>query len=63
MVGFIGVWEAVIIVFVVLLLFGSTRFVNAARGLGRGAREFKKGVTGEDEPPKLPPDQRHDAAS
>jgi sec-independent protein translocase protein TatA len=63
MVGFIGVWEAVILVFVILLLFGSTRFVNAARGLGKGAREFKKGVTGEDEAPKLPPEQRHDGAA
>ena len=50
-----------IIVFVVLLLFGSSRFVGAAKGLGRGAREFKKSVTGDDEQPKLPPTERQDA--
>ena len=62
MVGFIGPWEALIILFVILLLFGSSRFVGAAKSLGRGAREFKKSVTGEDENPKLPPTERQDTA-
>lgn len=49
MVGFIGPWEALILLFVILLLFGSTRFAAAVKSLGRGAREFKKSVTGEHE--------------
>lgn len=62
MVGFIGPVEAVLLFVVILLLFGSKRFVRAAKSLGRGAREFRKSIRGEDERPKLPPDQRHDAA-
>ncbi len=62
MIAFIGPWEALIFFLVILLVFGSTRFVGAARGLGRGAREFKRSITGEDEKPKatLPPSERED---
>ena len=60
MVGFIGPWEALIFMFVILLLFGSRRFAAAAKGLGRGAREFKKSVTGEHEQPELPSTERRD---
>ena len=63
MVAFIGPWEALILVAVILLVFGSKRFVLAAKSLGRGAREFKKSIGDEDELPKLPHgDERGDAA-
>ena len=63
MVAFIGPLEAVLLFLVVLLMFGSKRFVSAARGLGRGAREFKKSIKGEESPPKLPSgDGRGDTA-
>jgi sec-independent protein translocase protein TatA len=55
MVAFIGPWEAVILFAVILLLFGTARFAGVAKGLGRGAREFKKSIKAEDEHPKLPP--------
>jgi TatA/E family protein of Tat protein translocase len=46
-----------ILVLVIILLFGGKRFVDAARGLGRGAREFKDEIKGPDEPEQkeLPP--------
>jgi TatA/E family protein of Tat protein translocase len=53
----------VILVAVILFIFGSKRFVLAAKSLGRGAREFKRSIKDEDDVPKLPPDRRHDAAS
>ena len=60
MVGFIGPWEGLILLLVIVFLFGSRRFAAAAKGLGRGAREFKKSVTGEQEQPKLPSTERRD---
>jgi sec-independent protein translocase protein TatA len=61
-VGFIGPWEALILIAVIVFLFGSKRFVSAAKSLGQGAREFKKSIKDEDERPKLPPDGRGDTA-
>ena len=40
--GSIGMPELVIIFLVVLLLFGSKRLPELAKGLGKGMREFKK---------------------
>jgi sec-independent protein translocase protein TatA len=39
-----------IVLVVVLLLFGSKRIPELARGLGSGVREFKKGAEGESDP-------------
>ena len=40
--GSIGMPELIIIFLVVLLLFGSKRLPELAKGLGKGLREFKK---------------------
>ncbi len=40
--GFIGGWEIVLILAVVLLLFGSKKLPELAKGLGQGIKEFKK---------------------
>lgn len=40
--GMIGGWEMVTILAVVLILFGSKKLPELARGLGQGIREFKK---------------------
>lgn len=42
---FIGVWEAVIILAVVLVLFGGSRLAGLGKGVGRSIREFKDEVT------------------
>ena len=40
----IGMPELVVIFLVVLLLFGGSRLVDVAKGLGGAVREFKKAV-------------------
>lgn len=40
--GMLGGWEIVLILAVVLLLFGSKKLPELARGLGQGIKEFKK---------------------
>lgn len=39
-----GGWEILAVLFVVLLLFGSTRLPQLAKGMGKSIREFKKGI-------------------
>lgn len=39
--GFIGPWQIVLIVCVVLLLFGGRKIPELMRGLGQGMKEFK----------------------
>ncbi len=43
-----GVWEILIIVLVLLLLFGGRKIPELMRGLGRGVKEFKEGVKDEE---------------
>ena len=38
-----GPWELIILLFVVLLLFGSRKLPDLARSLGQSLTEFKKG--------------------
>jgi len=40
----LGTWEVVLIVFVILIFFGSKRIPDLAKGLGKGMREFKNAV-------------------
>lgn len=40
----IGLPEALVIVFIALLLFGAERLPGAARAMGRAVEEFKKGL-------------------
>ncbi len=43
---FLGTWEIVIIVLVVLLLFGGRKIPELMKGLGKGVKSFKDGVNG-----------------
>lgn len=45
--GVIGPTEAILIVAVVLLLFGGKKIPELMKGLGKGAREFKRGMNGD----------------
>ena len=40
--AFLGGWEIVLILAVVLLLFGAKKLPELAKGLGKGINEFKK---------------------
>lgn len=44
MFGGFGATEILVIAVLVLLLFGSRRIPEIARGLGRGIRNFKSGI-------------------
>jgi len=44
----------VLLLLIVLLIFGTKRLPEMGRSLGRGIREFKGSVTGDDEPDKRP---------
>ena len=47
---FLGTWEIIVIVLVVLLLFGGKNIPELMKGLGKGVKSFKDGVNGvEDE--------------
>ncbi len=59
----IGGPELIMIMFIILLLFGSNRLPELAKGLGKSVREFKKATSGveaevrramEEEPPSPP---------
>ena len=44
----IGIWEILILLLVVLLVFGPKRLPEMGRSLGRGMREFKDSISGKD---------------
>jgi sec-independent protein translocase protein TatA len=46
----LGVWEIVLIVAVLLLMFGGKKIPELMRGLGRGMKEFKDASKGVDTP-------------
>ncbi len=43
----IGIWELLILLVVLLLVFGPKRLPEMGKQLGKGMREFKESVTGE----------------
>jgi sec-independent protein translocase protein TatA len=47
--GIPGTWQIVLVVLVVLLLFGGKKIPELMKGIGRGTREFKKGLNTDDE--------------
>lgn len=63
----LGMWEVIVILLVVLILFGAKKLPELAKGLGTGIKEFKKATRDvqedlqrsiEDEPPRTPPAPR-----
>jgi sec-independent protein translocase protein TatA len=57
----LGIWEILIILIVAMLFFGPTRVSGLGTALGKSIRGFKRGLSGEDEPP--PPAPGGDAGS
>lgn len=55
--GGLSIWEIMIVLAVLLLLFGAKRLPEMGKSLGHGMREFKDAVTGKvdlDERPQVP---------
>ena len=52
--GNLSIWEVMIVLALLLLVFGAKRLPEMGRSLGRGMREFKEAVTGkaDEEPAK-----------
>ncbi len=46
-------WQLVLVLVVVLLLFGASRLPELGRSLGLGVKNFKKGLSGEEDTLKL----------
>jgi sec-independent protein translocase protein TatA len=47
---FLGTWEIIVIVLVVLLLFGGKKIPELMRGIGKGVKSFKDGMNGLEDP-------------
>ena len=55
----IGLPELIVILFIILLLFGAKRLPEVMRSLGKGGKEFKKGVKeGEEGERESTPDEK-----
>lgn len=60
--GGISIWQLVIILVIVLLLFGTKRLRNLGGDLGGAIKGFKKAITDEDsakDPGELNPDEQN----
>ena len=51
----VSIWELMILLIVLLLVFGASRLPEMGRSLGKGMREFKDAVTGVEESASKPP--------
>lgn len=52
----VGPVELLIVLAVVLLLFGSKKLPELAKGMGQAAKEFRSGLNDDDEPKASPGD-------
>lgn len=51
--GPLGMPELLIILVIILVLFGSRRIPDLAKGLGEGIRNFKSGMRSNDDTPEI----------
>lgn len=45
----LGIWEILLIIVLVLILFGGKKLAGVGKSLGRGIREFKEEVHADDD--------------
>ena len=57
----IGVWQIVVIVLLVLLLFGGRKIPELMRGVGQGMQEFKKATADNADDDEIIVDDTEDA--
>lgn len=58
MFGNLGVWEILLILVVVMLLFGARRLPEIGSSIGKGIREFKRSLTDTQDAVMKPEDPR-----
>jgi len=61
--GNIGPLEIAIVLIIALLVFGPKRLPELGKSLGKGIREFKGSITGEDDKDEQPPDEQAQIAA
>lgn len=61
--GNIGPLEIAIVLIIALLVFGPKRLPELGKSLGKGIREFKGSITGEDKDDQQPDEQTQIAAA
>lgn len=44
-----GIWELLLVLLIVLLVFGATRLPQIGDSLGKAYRNFRKGLSGDDD--------------
>jgi sec-independent protein translocase protein TatA len=49
MFGKLGIWEIVLILVIILIIFGVGKLPQVGNAIGKGIRSFKRGQSGEDE--------------
>ena len=47
-----GIWELLLVLLIVLLVFGATRLPQIGEALGKAIKNFRKGFSGDDEKKK-----------
>ncbi|HEY3235915.1 MAG TPA: twin-arginine translocase TatA/TatE family subunit [Polyangiaceae bacterium] len=52
----VGIWQLLIILLIVVLLFGTGRLSEVGKGIGEGIRNFKRGLAGDFDAEKPSPE-------
>ena len=58
----IGTTEIIVIALIILLLFGGAKIPQLMKGLGKGIREYKRGLSGEEPEEKEKEEAKGDKA-
>ncbi|MCD6091745.1 MAG: twin-arginine translocase TatA/TatE family subunit [Bacteroidales bacterium] len=53
-----GIWSFALIAIVILLLFGGKKIPELMKGFGSGVKEFKKGISEDDNEDKKPKNEK-----
>ncbi|TDR38259.1 sec-independent protein translocase protein TatA [Tahibacter aquaticus] len=59
--GSFSIWHWLIVLLIVVVVFGTKRLRNMGGDLGSAMRDFKKGLQGDEEAPKLKADPTPEA--
>ena len=60
MFGHFGWQEILLILLIIIILFGASRIPNIMKAMGKGVKEFKKGINSEDEKEKEDKEEKKD---
>ena len=53
---FIGTWELILIILIIVLIFGGKKIPELMKGVGKGVKSFKEGMNEVDEQVNQKPD-------